>query len=189
MMALAAALGVCVAGCSDDSKIVPTITDLRSPSPDLRSADLSAAPQDLSGVSPAAVVINEVFPHGTNELTDPDWAELKNNGTTPMDLSGYRVRDDKTTMTLPAGTTVAPGQYLVMYCDDTPDGGAAGVIHLPFKFGGSDEFWLLSPDGTTVDSVTWKSNNVPAGKSYGRLPDGTGQFAAQTPTRGTANGF
>lgn len=179
---LLAALGTYAAGCSDGAVDPPVITDLRS-------ADQSAVAPDLSAAPKTGVVINEVFPHGTNELTDPDWAELKNNGTTTVDLSGYRVRDDKAAATLPTGTTLGAGQYLVLYCDDAPDGGAAGLIHLPFKFGGTDEFHLLLPTGTEVDSVTWTAAKAPTGKSYGRLPDGSGQFAAQTPTRGTANGI
>ncbi len=179
--ALGAALGAGAVGCSDGAVSPPVITDLRS-------ADQSAVAPDLSAAPKTGVVINEVFPHGSDELTDPDWAELKNTGSTTVDLSGYRVRDDKTTATLPAGTTLAAGQYLVLYCDDVPDGGATGIIHLPFKFGGKDEFHLQSPTGTEVDSVTWTAATAPTGKSYGRLPDGSGQFAAQTPTRGTGNG-
>jgi len=56
-----------------------------------------------------ALVINEVFPHGSDELTDPDWAELKNIGATAIDLSGYQVRDDKTKATIPDGTSLSPG--------------------------------------------------------------------------------
>lgn len=135
-----------------------------------------------------AVVVNEVFPHGADELTDPDWAELKNTGSVAADLTGYRLRDDKTTAPLPSGTVIAPGAYLVVYCDDVPDGGALDRIHVPFKLGGADELHLLRPDGNKVDGVVWDATLVPSGKSYGRLPDGTGQWAAITPSPGKRNG-
>ncbi len=161
---------LCAAGCSDGK------------------TDSVDAGQDLAAViTTAQVVINEVFPHGADELTDPDWAELKNTGTTTVDLSGYRVRDDKTSATLPAGTTIAAGAYLVIYTDDVPDGSATDRLHVPFKLGGTDEFYLLSADGNKVDGVTWDATAVPQGKSYGRLPDGTGKFNAITPSRGARN--
>ena len=166
---LAAAL-VCAAACSQ----VP---------PD-GASDLAQTGRD-AGLG--GVVVNEVFPHGPDELTAPDWAELKNTGDSEVDLSGYRVRDDKTSAELPAGTRLSPGAYLVIYCDDVPDGAATDTLHVPFKLGGGDEFRLLKADGTTVDSVAWQSGVVPAGKAYGRLPDGTGPFAPTNPTRGARN--
>lgn len=135
------------------------------------------------------VVINEVSAHGTDALMDPDWAEIKNTGSTAIDLSGYKLRDEKVTATLPPGTTLGPGQYLIVYCDDVPDGGAADRLHVPFKLGGQDELHLLRPDGTPVDAVFWDAVSAPSGKSYGRLPDGSGAFTALNPTRGTRNGI
>lgn len=178
---LATALWACAAGCSQDPSehLDGDTTDV---------TDMAAATLDLVTAPKSGVVINEVFPHGKDELTDPDWAELKNTGDTAVDLSGYRVRDDKTTATLPPGTRLEPGQYLVLLCDDAPDGGASMALHLPFKLGGSDELYLLQPDGNKVDGVSWDATSAPTGKSFGRLPDGAGQFTALTPTRGARNG-
>ena len=168
---LAAAALAVVAGCSGSAQT---------------TGDMTA--RDLAGAAlPKTVVINEVFPHGADVLTDPDWVELKNVSDAAVDLSGYRVRDDKTSFTLPAGTTLDPGKYLVLLCDDQPDGGGAG-LHLPFKLGGSDEFYLQTSDGTKVDGVLWTVDVAPTGKSYGRLPDGTGSFSALNPPRGSRNG-
>lgn len=166
---LAGAALLWVAACSDNTQGAV----------DMTARDLSAAAK--------TVVINEVYPHGVDPLTDPDWAELKNVSDATVDLSGYRVRDDKTSFTLPAGTRLAPGEYLIILCDDTPDGGGAG-LHAPFKLGGGDEFYLLQSDGSRVDSVLWTADQVPTGKSYGRLPDGSGSFSALNPTRGARNG-
>lgn len=156
--------------------------------PQTEAPDGGMSGSDLSTAPTPGIVINEIFPHGADELTDPDWVELKNTGDTAVDLSGYRLRDDTTTMTLPAGTTVAAGQYLIIYCDDAPDGGATDRLHAPFKLGKQDELYLLRPDGNKADGLTWDAIAVPTGKSYGRLPDGTGQFNAITPSQNKRNG-
>lgn len=137
--------------------------------------------------SPTAVVVNEVYPHGGDPLTDPDWVELKNTGSAATDVSGYRVRDSKTTVAIPAGTIIPAGGYLVLYCDDIPDGGAADRIHLPFKLGSADQINFLDPTGVKIDGTSWNALTAPTGKSYGRLPDGTGLFIALTPTRAGRN--
>ena len=131
------------------------------------------------------IVVNEVYPSGSDPVTNPDWVEFKNLGTYAFDLASYRVRDDTITAILPAGTQktiIQPGGYLLVYCDDLPDGAAADRIHLPFKLGGQDEFYLLAPDGTQVDGTAWNSTTVTNGRSFGRLPDGSGQFLSLTPT-------
>lgn len=146
-----------------------------------------SANTDLSVTVKGLVVVNEVYASGSDPLTDPDWVELKNVGTMTLDLTGYRVRDDKTTASLPAGTQISPGGYLQIFCDDAPDGGASSGIHVPFKLGSQDEFYLLAPDGSVVDGVAWTAMMAAAGRSYGRLPDGTGQYLLQTPTPGARN--
>lgn len=170
---LSAAALVCAVGCAKPG------TDLD---------DDGMALPDQGKALKGSVVINELFPHGSDVLSDPDWVELKNIGDAAADLSGYRVRDDKTAASLPAGTQLPPGGYLILYCDDAKDGGASERIHLPFKLGSSDEFYLLLPDGNQVDAVTWDAASVPAGKAFGRLPDGHGSFGAVAPTRGSRNG-
>ena len=136
------------------------------------------------------IVVNEVYPSGSDPATNPDWVEFKNLGTYAFDLASYRVRDDTITSVLPAGsqrTIIQPGGYLLVYCDDLPDGGAIDRVHLPFKLGGKDEFYLLAPDGTQVDGTAWDSTTVTNGRSFGRLPDGTGQFLSLTPTPNARN--
>lgn len=155
---------------------------------EMTASDGGVTSSDFGMPAVTSVVVNEVFPHGADPLTDPDWAELKNTGTTTVDLSGYRVRDDSSLLTLPAGTTLAPGQYLVIYCDDGPDGGASDRLHAPFKLGKQDELYLLRPDGEKVDGITWDATTAPSPNSYGRLPDGSGQWNSLTPTKGTRNG-
>lgn len=135
------------------------------------------------------VVINELFAGGTS-VTDPDWIELKNVTGAAIDVSGYQLRDNDPThlSPLPAGTTIEAGGYLVVYADDQKDGGVAGGVHVPWKLSASkgDEVHLVDAGGTEIDATTF-GLDVPADKSWGRLPDGTGTFVRTTPSQGKAN--
>jgi len=137
----------------------------------------------------AAVAINELFAHGSS-AADPDWAELKNLGSATLDLSGYSVRDKKTSnlTKLPSGTTIAAGGYLVILCSDEADGGVPDGLYVPFGLSGDkgDEFHLLDAAGVELDSAAF-ADDVPSDKSWGRLPDGTGSFIRLTPSRGASN--
>lgn len=117
--------------------------------------------EDFSGV-----VINEIVSSGS-----PDWFELLNTGTTSVDLSGCTFSDDSSVpsqATIPQGTTLAPGAYLVFDVSDETVG---------FKLGGDEALYLYAPDGLEIDSVDWDEGDSPDGGSFARLPDGNGGFA------------
>ncbi|MFF1635133.1 lamin tail domain-containing protein [Leifsonia sp. NPDC058248] len=117
--------------------------------------------------------INEVESNGG---TPGDWIELTNIGATPVDASGYILRDNDDThaFVIPAGTTVASGGFYAADVDPS------------FGLGSADSARLFGPDGTTlVDSYSWTAH---AATTYGRCPDGTGAFATTaSSTKGTAN--
>jgi hypothetical protein len=129
------------------------------------------APNDCG----SPVRINEIESSGGDPV---DWIELVNNGAGAVDVSGMIVKDDNDarTLALPAGTMLAAGAYLAIDVD--VDGG--------FGLGGADSARLFAPDGTTlVDSYSWSAH---AATSFGRCPDGTGEFTETTePTKGAAN--
>ena len=152
------------------------------------SGSRSSPGQEL-GAQGRELVINEVFGHGTGPM-DPDWIELKNMTGAPIDPAGWRVRDKDPMhlFAIPGGNTIPAGGWLVIYCDDGADGGIAGGLHVPWKLKGggkSEEVHLTSPRGVEVDGTSFK--DIPDGKAWGRLPDGTGMFAVVTPTRGALN--
>jgi hypothetical protein len=114
--------------------------------------------------------INEVESMGG---TPGDWVELTNIGTVTADLSGWVIRDNGTTnmFVIPAGTTLAPGAFV-----------AIDVSGL----GDSDMARLFDPSATLVDSYTWTA--PAATTTYGRCPNGTGDFVTTTAsTKGAAN--
>jgi len=119
------------------------------------------------------VKINEVESNGG---TPGDWIELYNAGTTTVNLSGFIVKDidDSRTTTLPAGTTIAPGGFYVI--EESLMG---------FGLGAGDAARIFDPNGALLDSYTWTAH---AAITYGRCPDGTGDFASTTAsTKGAAN--
>jgi len=121
----------------------------------------------------ALVRINEIE---SDQGTPGDWLELFNTGTTPIPLGGYQVRDNDDThrYTIPAGTTIPAGGFLVI-----------NESVLGYGLGTADQARLFSPGGALLDAHAW---TAPATVTIGRCPDGTGSLAATTAaTKGTAN--
>ncbi|GAA4714330.1 lamin tail domain-containing protein [Nocardioides conyzicola] len=126
---------------------------------------------------PEAIKINEVESNG-----DPvaDWVELTNTGGTAVDVSGWQLRDggeSNPAVTIPSGTTIAPGGFYAIYTEIPGPGFGLGV---------DDQVTLYKTDGTAaVDSYSWGPH---AATTYGRCPDGTGDFRVTTvSTRGGPN--
>lgn len=150
---------------------------------------------DASGctVKPGAALVklNEVTskPVASGPYAGPhDAIELYNAGGTEADLSGWVLSDDPTfpidrTYTFPAGTTLAPGAFLVLvsYDDATMTG--------DYPFGISDNtvetLTLAGSGGLIIDTV--EVDGYKAQVSYCRLPDGTGAWDQCEQTFGAAN--
>lgn len=133
-----------------------------------------AGPPAGQGSAPRGdVVINEVAADG------PDWIELLNRGSSPADIGGWFVSDAPDRLDhyyrFPDGTTLAPGAYLVVACDE---------VQAPFKLGKADGAYLIRPDGSTADAVLYLA---PADGTLARTPDGEGLFFAAAATPGGAN--
>lgn len=189
-------LGLLAIGCSQGNSEPPDDSlfrvDLRSIDDLAASIDLGQPPRDQGTVKPGSpLVINEVFPHGADAMTDPDFIELYNGGAGQVNLRGYQVRDDGAAWAvLPAEAVIPAGGYFVILCDGLMSSGVPGT-HVSFKLGGSgDEVHLASPDGAELDSVMWGSSSIdiPKDKSLGRVPDQTGRWMVLgKPSRGTPN--
>lgn len=154
-------------------------------SPSIAALALAAVVAPLAFAAPAFaapqddVVINEVI---QNHPTTPDSIELTNVGTAPIDVAGWILADNQDrdpAFALPAGSMIAPGGFLSVEVDVD---GAEG-----FGLGRVDEARLLLPDRTQVDRFAWADHSA---TSYGRGPDGTGEFAlTRDATPGAANSF
>lgn len=138
------------------------------------------------------LVINEVLADNdgaiAHEGTFPDIIELCNSGSSPVDLAGMSLSDNPDSpdeFTFPAGTTLAPGDFLVLFADD-PNGTSG--IHLQFSLSASGEgvylFDAQARDRVLLDSIEF-GPQVP-GLSIGRNRSGD-QWTLDIPTPGAPN--
>lgn len=151
-------------------------------------------------------VVNEI------SATGEDWIEIANPTSVAIDLGDYGLCGDvdpaagaecdtSTMVRFPKGTMLPPGGHLLIVGDQDPaDGVGPHVMCLPsggpttcfyasWKVSASngETVHLLDPDDDPVDEVKYPIDAVPDGQTWGRLPDGTGAFAANKPTPGDAN--
>lgn len=127
------------------------------------------------------VVINEVVSNPKSGAND--WIELYNAGTTTVNLSGYKLSDSKglsgsTAYSIPSGTTIAPGKFLVF----------ESTTNFTFGLGKSgDEVYFGTSSGTVLDHFTF-SAMATANESYGRKPDGSSNlYYFDEGTKGSSN--
>ncbi|MBD3170298.1 MAG: hypothetical protein GF307_12505 [candidate division Zixibacteria bacterium] len=142
------------------------------------------------------IYINEFMASNSGTIDDPDfgesgdWVELYNSGGTAADISGMYLTDDLSEpdkWQFPDGASIAAGAFLLVWCDDSNTFQTA--YHTSFKLSaGGESVGLFDTDGTTpVDSLTFGNQSTDI--SYGRLPDGGGNWQSfTTPTPGQSNG-
>ncbi len=142
----------------------------------------------VSGGTPGAaasaapsVVINEVFAH--SDAPNVDYIELKNNSAGAIDIGGWYLSDAKSNLRkfqIPAGTTIAPGGYVVFdEIDFNPTPLAPEANDFALSSDG-DQVWLTGSSGgnvTFVDAVEF--GGTFNSQSIGRTPDGQGRLVAQ----------
>jgi hypothetical protein len=143
-----------------------------------------------------------------NEISgkDPDYVELFNTGTTPIDLSGYGVteakNDDagvpgtpKTPAVFASGSTLGPGEYAVAI-GAPKDGGvvfpmcpATVCVQASWDISATNgaAITVLDPNGAVVLTGAVPGGVEESGDSWGRLPNGTGTFQLNGQTPGAAN--
>ncbi|WP_165368087.1 lamin tail domain-containing protein [Phytoactinopolyspora endophytica] len=106
-----------------------------------------------------------------SQRVNPDWVEFYNNGSEPVDLSGWMFQDEKDRdsedYVFPDGTVLDAGEYLVL---DAADGDVPGF---EFGLGKADVVRLSDSSGALVDTFAWDAHAL---TTYGRCPDGTGDF-------------
>lgn len=155
------------AGVSADSGVVQ----------DAGFAD-SGVEADAGVRSFAGLVVNEVAAAGSPD----DWFELYNGSSEAIDLEGVHFSDDPDRplrATFGAGTVIEAGGYLVQVVSEAEVG---------FGLGSDELVVIFDPDGVELDRADWPEEGSPETRSWGRIPDGTGDFTTlDTPTPGAAN--
>ena len=122
----------------------------------------STAPNGTPGQPPApppatGIVLNEVMAWNltavSNANTCPDWIELANTGSSPVNLAGWSLTDDGNARKCVLPTTnLPPGGFLVVWCDAVTN--TTPGLHSGFALGkdGGDVF-LFNAATNRVDAV------------------------------------
>lgn len=148
--------------------------------------------------APVNVKINEWMADNFLALVDPadadyeDWFELYNPDTNAVNLTGYFLGDTGTNAAqwgIPAGTTIPPLGYLLVWADNEPGQNSANRadLHAGFSLAkGGESISLFAPDGTLIDLVTFGPQATDV--SQGRFVDGSPSIYLMTnPTPRSAN--
>ncbi len=137
------------------------------------------------------VVINEFLASNDATIADQDgefedWIELYNNGSASINLAGYALSDDAEDLAqwiFPAGTTIPAKGYLIIWADDDED---QSGLHANFKLSsGGETIYLTNSVGAFVDTIEYKDQTTDI--SFGRIPNGTGDFQVMKPTFNAEN--
>lgn len=108
------------------------------------------------------VIITEIMYNPSGFNAGGEFVEIYNRGSTDVDVSNWQLIDSAQVMfTLPAGTTLAAGRYLIFYDDNTaPDfyGLDMNFSHGPYTGGldgGGERVQLKDAGGTVINEVTY----------------------------------
>lgn len=136
------------------------------------------------------LVINELMASNDETVADQDgefddWVEFYNNTDAPISMDGYFLSDDEDDLMKWAfpNVTIGAGVYLIVWADDDME---QDGLHTNFKLSaGGETLFLVAPDGTIADQVSFGEQSTDI--SYGRFPNGTGDFQTMFPTFGAEN--
>jgi hypothetical protein len=142
------------------------------------------------------LVINEFVAQNTTGIVDEfgqheDWVEIWNAGQTPVSMLGLRLSDNLSNPNQFAfpDTTLAPGGFLLVFCDNDPE---QGPLHADFALAAAGEQVGLFGDNiagfAVIDTLTYGPQT--ANVAWGRYPDGasTWQFLIPTPNGSNSGG-
>ncbi|HLP94625.1 MAG TPA: CotH kinase family protein [Saprospiraceae bacterium] len=137
------------------------------------------------------IVINEILADNESGEADEageleDWVELYNNTNQPVSIFGLYLSDDpaeRNKWAFPANVSIPAHGYLIVWMDNDD---LQGPFHANFKLAAGGETLILSNGTSTVlDEVTF-SQQLPD-VTYGRYPNGTGNFTFMPPTFNAEN--
>jgi hypothetical protein len=169
---------------------------------DTTSDTTSTTGSTSSGGVLDALVVNELSAVGE------EWAELYNTGTEALDVGGYAVADKSVdgtpkldeAMRFPAGTSIAAGEYVLVVgkfkspaigpqTECLAAGGPATCYQVSWGLSNAngDSLFLLTPGDEIMSEVVYPAGATGVGQTWGRLPNGTGNFAVNAPTPGGPN--
>ena len=134
----------------------------------------------------AQVVLNEIQADNQKTVANKaghfsDWVEIYNAGSSSKNLGGFSLSDDRLKpgkFVFPTDTILAPGGFLLVWCDN--DLTAPG-LHTDFTLNADGHsIWLFNLSGVVIDSLNF-GLQLPD-HSIGRVPDGNGVWQLNLPT-------
>jgi spore coat protein CotH len=143
------------------------------------------------------IVINEIMASNTATIADPqgeydDWIELYNVGANDVNLTGKYLSDKPDNLKkwqFPENTILKAGEYLLVWADENSK--STPGIHTNFKLSADGEIVIFTDSDANGNSIMDSVNFGPQREdvSYGRYPNGTGEFDLLKPTPGSINMF
>jgi hypothetical protein len=138
-------------------------------------------------ISEGSLIVNEVMTSNKTTFTDedgdyPDWLEILNTGSSPVNLSGYSLSDraEKPGKWVFPDVVLEPGEYLIVFAsgknrrDETN-----GYLHTNFRLKADGEIVrLYDPQGNTVDQV--EIGNMPSDVAWARNPENISEWQKMT---------
>lgn len=159
-------------------------TSYRTLGEGMRGIDSLGAPQDNNQIH---VLINEIMADNTRSFEDPDepeeypdWIELYNPASYPVNLGGMYLSDDPANAQgyrIPDNITIGPKGYLVFVADEEPE---QGPLHTNFRLSkGGESVTLIDKAARSfrlLDQVEY--DGLATDVSYGRFPNGEANWQA-----------
>jgi hypothetical protein len=126
--------------------------------------------------------INELQADNVNGILDnagerDPWIEIYNNGTNTVSLDGLYLSRTYTNLTewaFPAGRSIGPGQFMIIFCDGEPGETTGTQLHTGFRLASGSGSVALSriynSQPQIIDYVNYAA--IHSERSYGSFPDG-----------------
>ena len=169
--------------------------NLRPVAPTPGAVNLTAAPVPAY----PTLWLNEALPQNTSGVTDgagdrDPWIELHNAGPDAVSLDGMFLSDGYVNLAqwaFPSGLSIAPGGFLVVWCDGEPGESTPTELHTNFRLtAGTGSIALSRTVGGAPQILDYLNYaGIRANESYGSVPDGQPFYrgAMFYPTPGATN--
>ncbi len=134
-----------------------------------------------------SLILNEVMTSNKTSFTDedgdyPDWLEIHNTGSSPINLGGYSLSDraEKPGKWVFPDIILEPGEYLIVFASGkNRRNGKNSYLHTNFKLkAGGEILRLYNPQGDIVDQV--EIGNMSSDIAWGRNPEKISEWQKMT---------
>ncbi len=130
--------------------------------------------------------ISEVQPNNVSTIADnagdnDPWIEIYNGGASALSLENYFLSDNYSGLIqwpFPVGTTINPGEYLLIWADNEPGETIAGALHANFRLNPTNGSVALSRTLNGAPQIVdyFNYRDVGTNRSYGTFPPGQASY-------------